>query len=108
MKPQGFFFLQTDQIPVFTSNSVFGIVLWTRGESNPFPFHAMEVYYRYTTGPHGTETAFPSQRSFTPKVSDAIYSHIARVRRILPCGPDRSRTGDLRNANAALYQLSYG
>ena len=23
------------------------------------------------------------------------------------CGPDRSRTGDLRNANAALYQLSY-
>lgn len=49
--------------------------LWTRGESNPFPLHAMEVYYRYTTGP----------------VS----------------GPDRSRTGDLRNANAAHYQLCY-
>lgn len=23
------------------------------------------------------------------------------------CGPERSRTADLRNANAALYQLSY-
>ena len=25
--------------------------LWTRGESNPFLLHAMEAYYRCTTGP---------------------------------------------------------
>ena len=24
---------------------------WTRGESNPFLLHAMESFYRYTTGP---------------------------------------------------------
>ena len=29
------------------SNSIW----WTRGESNPLLFHAMEACYRYTTGP---------------------------------------------------------
>lgn len=56
--------------------------LWTRGELDPFLLHAMELYYRCTTGP-----------------VKAFFDLI--------CGPERSRTADLRNANAAHYQLCY-
>src|SRR3990167_5268063 len=42
----------SDIISVYQTSSKPYKTLWTRGESNPLLFHAMEACYRYTTGPY--------------------------------------------------------
>ena len=41
------------------SNSCENPQMWTRGESNPFLLHAMEAYYRCTTGPLNLNSKAP-------------------------------------------------
>lgn len=50
----------------------------------------------------------PLRRGHITHNSNNLTTAPYLISRYDTCGPDRSRTGDLRNANAALYQLSYG
>ncbi len=61
------------------------------------PGERIELSTRGSSG-HCSTTELPRRNDFV-KILLSIYKK---------CGPEESRTPDLRSANAALYQLSYG